>query len=383
MNRINVLFIETGSGYGGTGKYLYEMMCHLNREKISAHVIYAGKGNYIAKAKQLGLPMKQMNLTYQVTGLPVLSYLHMAFWFFTSALPNSIRIAREIRSKNIQIVYLNNEILSHIPSIIAAVRTGRKIVCHNHGLRRLTFIERLCAHYIDLIICVSHATAKVTKDCLPREQRIEVVHNGLDIQAYNVESMSGDPLLNEQRQDHFLVGIFGRIVAWKGHECFIEAAKYVLEKNNRVTFVIIGDDVTEQKTFLNKLKQDIVKLRLNDKIIFTGWQQDVMNFVASLDVVVQPSVLPEPFGFTVIESMALGKAVIGSRMGALPELIEEGKDGLLFDPGNAQDLAEKILFLLERAELRAEIGVRARKKISECFRLERTVRNVEERLVSL
>src|SRR3989338_5792458 len=121
----------------------------------------------------------------------ILNYLYLFYWLIFRVLPNVFRIAAIIKKDTIDIVYLNNELLSHLPSIIAARLCGKKVICHNHGLRKLTFIERKLITYVDLFVCVSNATFEAIKEDVSNKP-VKVVYNGLDMQDFDLGKIALD-----------------------------------------------------------------------------------------------------------------------------------------------------------------------------------------------
>ncbi len=373
---INVLFVESSTGFGGSGKYLWELLRLLDRTKFCPFVIYSGDGLNIKKIKNLGVVNYQVNLTFPTCTKSFLSYARQLLWFVFIAFPKALKMAGIIIRHGIQIVYLNNEILSHIPSIIAAKLCGKRVVCHNHGLRKLTRMELFFVPWIDWFVCVSNATYQAIKKDV-NGSPVSVVHNGLDISEYDLSAVHFMPELRNLKNSHYLVGIFGRIVEWKGHRVFVRAAAKIAAQIKKVKFVVMGDDLSEKKFFLAEIKSEIKRLGLEEIFLFTGWQANVLTTICGLDVVIHPSVEPEPFGLTIIEAMALERAVVASDLGAIPEIIEDQFDGLLFEAGDADELAEKVLFLLADDPLRIDLGKNAREKVSQKFSIQKTVDQIQ------
>ena len=372
-----ILFVETGSGFGGSAKYLYELLSRLDKGRFESYVIYSGDGSYLQKIKTKGIPCHQLKLSLASPRRPIISYLYLFFWFIFSAFPNAIRIFSFIKRNKIDLIYLNNELLTHFPSIIAGKFSGAKIVCHNHGLRQLTFLEKRFVPFVDLFICVSEASRAAIKDAIGGKP-IKVVLNGLDIRDYDLNAIILAAEIQKIKQKNKIVGMVGRIVEWKGHENFVEAAARVLKLNKNVFFILVGDDLNQDKVFLNRLKNRISDLGIGNNFIFTGWKEDIRPYVFGFDVYVHPSIEPEPFGLTVIEAMALGKPVVASRLGALSEIIEDGKDGYLYEPKNTDHMVEKISRLLLDEQLRQTLGQHAREKVAASFTIENNVQQVQE-----
>jgi glycosyltransferase involved in cell wall biosynthesis len=165
-----------------------------------------------------------------------------------------------------------------------------------------------------------------------------------------------------------LVGVIGRI-KWvrKGQEVLIKAAALLAEQYPEVRYVIVGSVWPGNEDHLVRLKELIEQLGLTQKVVFTGDVKNPRDVYAAFDVTVVPSVLPEPFGRVVMESMAAGTPVIGSRCGGIPEQISDGETGLLFEPGNERELAAALQKLLSDGELRTRMGRAARARALRMF----------------
>jgi glycosyltransferase involved in cell wall biosynthesis len=109
---------------------------------------------------------------------------------------------------------------------------------------------------------------------------------------------------------------------------------------------------------------------LDGRVIYTGDAADIKAAFAALDVTVLPTTLPEPFGGVVIESMAMGKPVIATRLGGSLEQIEDGVTGLLVTPDDPAALAQALARLLSDAPLRRAMGMRARERFLQHFEFE-------------
>ena len=120
-----------------------------------------------------------------------------------------------------------------------------------------------------------------------------------------------------------------------------------------------------QRNELEKIKEDLGLYNVE----FLGQLdfQELINVVSLSKFNVLPSEVYENCPMAVLETMALGKPVIGSKIGGIPELIIDGEDGLLFETGNIDDLAEKLNWMIVNPERRTEMGIRARKKIENIY----------------
>jgi glycosyltransferase involved in cell wall biosynthesis len=115
---------------------------------------------------------------------------------------------------------------------------------------------------------------------------------------------------------------------------------------------------------------------LNSVVTFAGFQSNVLEYMADFDVVVLPSIL-EGFGIVLLEAMAMGKPVVASRVGGIPEAVEDSVTGILVPPANSRKLAEALVVLLENSTLRQSMGEAGRARVETLFSLERTIKEIE------
>jgi glycosyltransferase involved in cell wall biosynthesis len=106
---------------------------------------------------------------------------------------------------------------------------------------------------------------------------------------------------------------------------------------------------------------------LQDKIVFTGYRQDIPALMKFMDIVVHASNSPEPFGMVVIEGMAMGKPVVATRAGGPLDIVVDGMTGLLVPVGDAKALAGAVIRLLGEPGLRTRMGVAGRERVEENF----------------
>lgn len=151
----------------------------------------------------------------------------------------------------------------------------------------------------------------------------------------------------------------GVLTPLKGVHVLLDAFAKVIKHLPEGRLWIAGRE--ENKEYAEALRQQVVALRLNQRVEFTGEmpQQELARYMARCRVFVLPS-LSEALGRVVFEAMAAGKAVVGSAVGGIPEMIQEGLTGFLVPPGDPETLADRLLWLLTHPEEAEEMGKRAR-----------------------
>ncbi|WP_457571188.1 glycosyltransferase family 4 protein [Desulfovulcanus sp.] len=200
---------------------------------------------------------------------------------------------------------------------------------------------------VDLFIAPSRFLAEVVAIRVPRE-RIVVIRNGIDLNEYR-----------PAYEDRGYVLYFGRLSREKGMKTLLEAHREVARE---IPLKIVGTGAMEAEFKTKYPKAEFLGYR-------TG--EELKSLVARSSFVVVPSEWYENCPMAVLEAMALGKPIIASRMGGLPELVEKGKTGLLFEAGNVEELKEKMLFLWKNKDLRYEMGHAAREKAEREFSLKK------------
>ena len=162
----------------------------------------------------------------------------------------------------------------------------------------------------------------------------------------------------------------GAIMREKGVPDFLHAARRVLHDGAAVHFLVAGEGPQQQE--LPRLSE---QLGISAQVTFTGRVRDPLGsgLWAACDIACQVSLWQEAFGLTIAEAMAAGKPVIGTRIGAIPELIEDGRSGFLVEPGDTADLAEKISLLARDPRQREDLGRTGKRICQEKFSLEKNV----------
>jgi glycosyltransferase involved in cell wall biosynthesis len=165
------------------------------------------------------------------------------------------------------------------------------------------------------------------------------------------------------------VVMVGRVNGWKGHEVFISAAERLHPTHAEVTFRLVGGAAPGRpepyETMLARARSiDSAQLWLT----VVGHVDEARAELERASIVVLPSTGPEPLNITALEAMALGRPVIASRIGGLPEIIEDGVTGRLIEPGDPEVLAGVIAELLDDAALRGRLGAAGHARVKEHFR---------------
>jgi glycosyltransferase involved in cell wall biosynthesis len=236
------------------------------------------------------------------------------------------------------------------------------------------FIERLLARVSTRLLTVSRTVRdELLQLGIGSPEQLTVLPLGLDLDGFR----RGHQLKGELRRelaigpDTLLVGIVARLVPIKAHETFLRASAIVARENPRVRFLIVGDG--ERRAALEALSRE---LGIADRVDFLGWRSDLDRIYADLDVVALTSE-NEGSPVSLIEAMTSERAVVSTRVGGVPDLIEDRVDGLLVPPGNPDLFAAAVIELLNSPLLRRALGSAAGKKAYPAYSAPRLVNDID------
>jgi glycosyltransferase involved in cell wall biosynthesis len=205
-----------------------------------------------------------------------------------------------------------------------------------------------------------------------RGRRTQVVYDAVDEAAFaprrDVASVRAELGIADGAP---CLGVIGNIQEWKGQAVLVEAMARIIDAVPDARGLIVGGVHRAGAAYNEQLGMRMRELHLERCLTITGFRSDIADVMNALDVVVHTSVRPEPFGRVILEGMLLGKAVVATAAGGVPELIDDGRTGFLTPPGNSEALAARLLPLLQHADLRHQVGERAQRWAREHFSLQR------------
>ncbi len=221
--------------------------------------------------------------------------------------------------------------------------------------------------HIDVFIAVSKVIARIlVEDGIPAD-RIEVVHDGVPIGT--IDKTEAADVHKELWLPHGapVIGNVAALVPHKGQKDLIAAAAKVVRAIPDARFVILGDGELRPA-----LDQQIRSLGLERHVFLAGFRPDALALQKSFDIFVMSSIT-EGLGSSMLDAMACGTPVVGTRAGGIPEAIEHGRTGLLVAPHHPDELAAAIVRLLKDPALRASLGTAARAHVESAFSVDHMV----------
>ena len=381
-----VLFIITQSELGGAQRFLSELLSRLDRNKYEILVATGkdGDGEFLETLKNMGVS----SLSLRFLRRKINPYGDFRGYLEVRGL---------IRDFRPDTLFLSSSKAGVIGSLATRKFPGLKVIYRIGGwsfndpmpwlVRRFYILaERCTAKLKDIIMVNSQRDFDQAKKMkIKPRQNIELIHNGVD--SYKMGIFGKDEAKIKlfekltQRQRGFLhakivVGTVANFYKTKGLEYFIEAIKLLRAEPAiaHTAFVIVGDGPER-----GKLELQIKESGLKNKIFLAGRLPDARKYLAAFDIFVMSSV-KEGFPWALLEAMAAKLPVVATNVGAVPEVIEDGKNGFLVEPRKPELLAQKIKELADNEHLRNELGIQAHQTVVLKFDLNKMVEKVEKLL---
>jgi glycosyltransferase involved in cell wall biosynthesis len=206
------------------------------------------------------------------------------------------------------------------------------------------------------------------------ENKIVTIYSGLALDEFRKNNGSARAVRASLgiSDEALVVGFAGRLEPVKGPEFFIRAAAIVRHLVPGARFLVVGDG-----SLRPSLEEEAGRLGIADAVHFVGWQDDVNSFYGAMDILLLSS-LNEAVGRSILEAQAVGVAVVATRVGGVPEIIQDGVTGILVPPHDAEALARATEKLLTDSALRASLTKAGRERVEKLFSDRAMVKRFEE-----
>ncbi|MFI4999072.1 MAG: glycosyltransferase family 4 protein [Reyranellales bacterium] len=355
---MNFLFFAGGTTVTGMEVVLLPLMARLNEIGHRAVGIVSGwnNGDYPGMLRASGIEYHEVELGRL--------YLLRPKWTrgTLESLPSAIAQIREIAAAvrpdwmilgEAQSLLLCTHILPHLKTALYLHSKPERLFANY-------FVGRSVCRRIDRLICVSEFVARCARETPLRRAEMAIVPNGIPIPK-------GEWPVSDNRP--IRLGIVGNLNKQKQHLMLLQAIERLKRRMPAGSFrlLIIGD---KQGRFANTVEAKIAELGVQDVVSWAGFVRNRDDIYGNLDIVVAPAI-DEGFGLTVVEAAAYCRPVVAARSGAFPEVVEDGRTGLLFEPGDIDGLALALERLIVDGALRRHLGRAARTFARATFTVDR------------
>jgi glycosyltransferase involved in cell wall biosynthesis len=361
--RRNLCLFTDRFGHGGTQHQFAELVSRLDQRKYNLLVgCFSRAGEFYDMVAAAGLQVVEFS---------------RGRWFAPNTLQCALAWMRLARRQSIELVhtfdYYTNVFaaplahLAGVPLLVSSRRdTGSMFSSRQRWALRRVFFRSAC------VVVNSEAARQSLLGEGVSPRRIRLLRNGVDLEQFH---SNGDQQSARQRWGWDtaspLIGLIANLRPEKGHDVLLKAIPEVIQRSPKAHFLLAGPGPLEAD-----LRRYVATNGLSPYVSFLGDCYDIPELLAALDIVILPST-SESMPNVVLEAMSAGRPVIASAIGGCTELIDHGRTGLLFPSGNSHALAEQILLLLGRPELRADLGRAARRHAETEFDMNVAVKNLE------
>lgn len=355
---IKVLYLVEDFKLGGLERIVQTIFCGIDRTKFSPSLWCIASGGILAE--QL------------INENEYLKILHLKSYY---NILNIFRLAYMIRNGGFHIVHTSGYFANTMGRIAAFIANTPVVLAHVQTTywgfkKRNILIEKILSTISDKIICCSEAVRNfvVNYEGITAEKVI-TLYNG--IHDVNNPRVSG---FESNNGNSFRIIIIGSLVANKGHVYLLKAIEKIRQYSKNVTLDVVGE---------GPIKKELLacadSLNISAVTNFRGFVDDdaSMGLLLQSHVLVAPSIEREGLPTVIIEAMSKSKPVIGSNIGGIPELVEDGVTGFVVNPADADDLASKLKILIHDSELRQKMGKAGRKKFEETFDARIMIQEIE------
>lgn len=369
---MRVLYVNHTAEVSGAERSLLTLLAALPDEAVQARVA-TPSGRLQAAVRELGVPTAAVTGTagslrlHPVHTPRALAELSAAAW----------QVRRLARRERIEVVHANS-IRAGIVLALGRLAPAATVVhvrdCLPPGVVTSATL-RLLAATATTVVANSHYTARALTAVAPRA-RVEVVHNPVDLTRFDpacIDRAAARARLGAAGERALLLGVVAQLSPWKGQDTAIEALRLVCAEGIDAHLLLIGSAKFraratrfDNEAYVARLRKLVADAGLQERVSWLGEREDVPELLRALDILLLPS-WEEPFGRALIEAMALGVAVLATDVGGPPEIVEDGREGVLVPPREPHAWARAVGRLAESPELRLQMGAAGRRRVERQF----------------
>jgi len=355
---LTILHFVSSKGIFGAERVLCSIVRRLSSKKIDFHLVSLKdtrftSGGLVEKATQMGLKAHEIACGGRLD-LRVIS-----------------RLISFVKERQIDVIHTHGY-KSNFYGLLASKICNIPIVATVHGWTGETRVLRIYESFDPIFLRFFSAVVPVSEKLREKlissripNWKIRLIHNGIDLHRFDPSSAQrGAREKWGIKESAFVVGNVGRLSREKGQTYLLEAMKDIIKTHPEAIVIIVGDGLLKEELIFWTKNNG-----LKDYVIFTGNQDNTVPLYAMMDAFILPS-LTEGIPLTLLEAMAMGKPVVATPVGGVPEIIKDSVNGVLVKPKDSHALAVALSGLIENPELRNMLSQTARKTVQEDFSVE-------------
>jgi len=370
MAKKSILYIITKSVWGGAAKYVFDLVTNLSDE-FEINIAAGGQGKFAQKIKEANLPYFEIKNFQRRVNIfkDFLAGFEILFLLFKLK-PDIIHVNSSKAGGLVGKAVWYYKLFS---------RRKVRLIFTAHGwafnedrplwqLFLIKIFSKLTALFYDRIICVSQYDRQIAiENKIAPADKLMAIHNGIDIKAISF-------LPREEAQKKLLGHtsklVIGTIAEWTKNKGLIYILEAVKEIKKPLDLVLIGSGENPDKDKMQQLTEKYENIHLIEFI------DQAASYLKAFDIFILPS-LKEGLPYTILEAMAAEVPIITTNIGGIPEMIDDNVSGILIQPKNSRQLAEKILELINNPEITQGMAEKASQKVVKEFSLEKMLQKTK------
>jgi len=359
MTKPNILFINSIKSFAGGEIWMISLAKELVKKGYRVTLVCPPDAEILEHVKGTGIEIHKIKMSGDFNPITI-------FQLKTIFKKSNINIVFANVGKDIRLAGLAAKFARSI-SVIALHQVDRPI--KNNLRYRFTY-----NFLADMIVVNSLATKNTMINSAPwlRDERLKVVYHGINPEIYSRSNTIDFRESLELTNEDFIIGFVGRLNVQKGIKYMLDGFRLITDKQDKVHLLIAGTGDLE-----NAIRDFASKFSLENKIHLLGFRKDIPNLMRTFDVFLLPS-LWEGFGIVLIEAMAAGKACVATNTSSIPEIVADGKSGMLVPPESADSIAGALMELISDPLKREEYGTEGQKIVQGKFTIERMINDYEK-----
>jgi glycosyltransferase involved in cell wall biosynthesis len=362
---MRILYVHGMEAIGGAERDLIALLKRLDRDNWEPHVVCPETGPFREQCHAMAVPTHALSF-------PPWRKARSVF----QRGPAIGRLAALMNHVDPAMTHVND--IWWVPHTARALmRCGagsQPIVAHVRQEIEPTKVRQYDLDRIDAVIAISRQIEQSLIAGGVSVKNVRTIYSGIGLSEGPVHDDHRIRRMIGVTKEAVLIGTVANLFPRKGYEVMLRALPAIVHAIPSVQYVMVGSDDTD---YADRLKGLARELNIAERVHMVGFQDPVQPFLASLDLYVHPALM-EGFGIAVVEAMAMGKAVVATTTGGLPEVVAQGETGMLVPPGNVGSLAATIVTLLQDHVRREQMGHRGRARARERFSLDAYVTHIEQ-----
>lgn len=351
-----ILFVHGISAIGGAERELLVILDRLHRQRFRVAVVCHEGGAFAQEVGRRGIPIRS-------SPFPPWRKWQAYVWRSWACR----RLRDVIHSERPALIHVND--IWWVPQTLqAAEGVNIPVVGHVRQEIQPYKVKQYGLERLDMALAVSHQIRRSLLDGGVAPDRAQTLYSGLDLRRVTARE-SRDEVRRRLGipSNAVLSGTVANLFPRKGYEVMLRALQAILAVVPNVHYLIVGTGAARYEKSLRLCAQS---LGITGHVHFAGFQETVYSYLGALDLYVQPSLM-EGLGIAVIEAMAMGKPVVATATGGLPEVVLDGETGLLVPPGDSDALAGAVMQILQHPGWREDFGKVGRKRVEGLFTVDK------------